>query len=117
MNDEKYIDLESLHEYAAANKLKSCDGMMARYISAILLNIDDRHLSEAGNWINKAIEMDKQNGMMWHLGQDYSLYAELFKRKDDQSKTKENLNRAIETFKECGADGWVERFEKELAEL
>jgi len=117
MNDEKDIDLESLYEYAAANKMKSCDGMMARYISAILLNIDDRHLSEAGDWINKAIEMDKRNGMMWHLGQDYSLYAELFKRKDDQSKTKENLNRAIETFKECSADGWVEKYEKELAAL
>jgi len=114
MNDEKDIDLESLYEYAAANKMKSCDGMMARYISAILLNIDDRHLTEAGDWINKAIEMDKRNGMMWHLGQDYSLYAELFKRKDDQSKTKENLNRAIETFKECGAGGWVEKYEKEL---
>jgi len=78
MNDEKDIDLESLYEYAASNKMKLCDGMMARYISAILLNIDDHHLSEAGDWINKAIEMDKRNGMMWHLGQDYSLYAELF---------------------------------------
>ena len=79
--------------------------------------IDDNHLPEAEDWINKAIEMDKRNGMMWHLGQDYSSCAELFKRKDDQSKTKENLNRAIETFKECGADGWVEENEKELAAL
>jgi len=51
------------------------------------------------------------------LGQDYSLYAELFKRKNDQSKTKENLNKAIETFKECGADGWVLKYEKEFATL
>ena len=117
MNDEEDIDLESLYEYAAANKIKILDGMMARYISAILLNIDDHHLFEAGDWINKAIEMDKRNGMLWHLGQDYSLYTELFKRKDDQSKTKENLNRAIEIFKECGADGWVEKYEKELEAL
>jgi class 3 adenylate cyclase/tetratricopeptide (TPR) repeat protein len=117
MSNEKAIYLKSLYEYAAANKMKSCDGMMARYISAILLNIDDHHLSEAGDWINKAIEMDKQNGMMWHLGQDYSLYAELFKRKNDQSKTKENLNKAIEIFKECGADGWVLKYEKEFAAL
>ena len=117
MSDEKDIDLESLYEYAAANKMKSCDGMMARYISAILLNIDDRHLSEAGDWINKAIEMDRQNGMMWHLGQDYALYAKLLKRKDNRSKAKENLANARDIFKECGADRWVKKAEEELAAL
>jgi len=55
--------------------------------------------------------------MMWHLGKDYALYAELFKRKGDQSKASENLNKAIEILKECGADGWVEKYEKELAAL
>jgi hypothetical protein len=39
------------------------------------------------------------------------------KRKGDQSKAKENLNQAIKTFKECGADGWVEKFAKELVSL
>jgi len=33
------------------------------------------------------------------------------------SKAKENLNKAIEIFTECGADGWVDKYEKELAEL
>jgi hypothetical protein len=33
------------------------------------------------------------------------------------SKAKEDLNRAIEIFKECGADGWVEKYAKELASL
>jgi class 3 adenylate cyclase/tetratricopeptide (TPR) repeat protein len=117
MSDEKDIDLESLYEYAAANKMKSCDGMMARYISAILLNIDDRHLSEAGDWINKAIEMDRQNGMMWHLGQDYAFYAKLLKRKDNRSKAKENLANARDIFEECGADRWVKKAEEELAAL
>jgi hypothetical protein len=54
---------------------------------------------------------------MWNLALDYAVYAELFKRKGDQSKAKENLNKAIEIFKECGADGWVERYEKELVSL
>jgi hypothetical protein len=30
---------------------------------------------------------------------------------------RENLSKAIEMLKECGADGWVERFAKELAIL
>jgi hypothetical protein len=41
----------------------------------------------------------------------------VFKRKGDQSKAKENLNKAIDILKECGADEWVEKTEKELAAL
>ena len=60
---------------------------------------------------------DKRNGKMFYLGQDHALYAELFQRIGDQLKAKENLNKSIEIFKECGADGWVEKYEKELAAL
>ena len=55
--------------------------------------------------------------MIWNLAKDYTLYVELFKRKNDVLQAKEKLNTAIEIFKECGADGWVEKYEKELAEL
>jgi hypothetical protein len=54
---------------------------------------------------------------MFHLGKDYALYADLFKRKGDLSKARENLGKAIEILKECGADGWVKKYEKELAAL
>jgi hypothetical protein len=53
--------------------------------------------------------------MMWNLAQSYALYAEFHKQKNDLSKSQENLNKAIEIFKECGADGWVDKYEKELA--
>jgi hypothetical protein len=42
---------------------------------------------------------------MFELGRDYALYAELYKRKGDQSKAKQNLKEAIKIYKECGADG------------
>jgi len=117
MDNQKDIDLELLYRYASENKMKIHDGLMPRHIGEILLNIDDRHINEAEKWIQKAIEADKRNGMMWHLGRDYALYADLFKRKGDQLKAKENLGKAIEILKECGADGWVEKYEKELATL
>jgi tetratricopeptide (TPR) repeat protein len=117
MSNEKDIDLESLYGYVKQNNLKEFDGQMPRYIAEILLNIDDQHLDKAESWAEKAIDSDKQNDMMFRLGQDYVVYAEVFKRKGDQSKTKENLSQAIETFKKCGADGWVEKYEKELATL
>ena len=62
-------------------------------------------------------ELVKIRRMRWNLAQDYVLYADLFKRKGDLSEAKEKLNKSIETFKECGADGWVERYEKDLASL
>ena len=43
-------------------------------------------LSEAKDWIKKAIEADERNGMMWHLARDYALYTELFKQKGDLQK-------------------------------
>jgi len=117
MNKEKDVDLESLYAHSRNNKLKAAEGWIQRSIGEILLNIDDQHISEAEHWIQKAIEADQRNRMMFHLGKDYALYAELFKRKGDRLKAQENLGRAIEIFKECGADGWVEKYEKELSSL
>jgi len=105
---------EILSFYSFENKFKVLEGRMRRYIGDILLNIDSQQISEAENWIKQAIEADNRNGMRWNLAQDYALYAELFKRKGNLPKSKENLNKAIGIFKECGADGWVERHEKEL---
>ncbi len=114
LNQEKDVDLESLYAHSQNNKLKALEGWIQRYIGEILLNIDDEHISEAEHWIQKAIEADQKNRMMFNLGKDYALYADLFKRKGDRLKTQENLGKAIEIFKECGADGWVEKYEKEL---
>jgi hypothetical protein len=115
MNKEKDVDLESLYAHSRNNKIKAYEGWTQRYIGEILLNIDDQHISEAEHWIQMAIEADQRNRTMLNLGRDYALYADLFKRKGDRLKVQENLGKAIEILKECGADGWVEKYEKELA--
>ncbi|MFC1896182.1 hypothetical protein ACFL0Q_05920 [Thermodesulfobacteriota bacterium] len=51
------------------------------------------------------------------MGRDYALYADLFKRKGEQPKARAHLIKAIDIMKECGADGWVARYEEELARL
>jgi tetratricopeptide (TPR) repeat protein len=114
---EKDVNLESLYAYSRNNRIKVLEGWVQRYIGEILLNIDDRHLSEAEHWVQKAIEADQRNRTMFHLGKDYALYADLFERKGDRPKVQESLGKAIEIFKECGADGWVEKYEKELTKL
>ncbi len=117
MNREKDVDLDCLYSHFRNNKVKLVEGWIQKYIGEILLNIDDRHMSEAEHWILKAIEADQRNRMMFHLGKDYALYANLFKRKGDRLKAQENLGKAIKIFKECGADGWVKKYEKELDSL
>jgi class 3 adenylate cyclase/tetratricopeptide (TPR) repeat protein len=117
MNKEKDVNLESLYSHSRSNKVKAAEGWIQRYIGEILLNIDDQHITEAEHWIQKAIEADQRNRTMFNLGRDYFLYAELFKRKGDRLKAQESLNKAIEILKECGADGWVVKYEKELSSL
>jgi len=108
------IELEPLYRYQAASKMKHLEGYMQRYLSAILMNIDKKHLSEAEDWIRKAIQDDTKNGTRWSLAQDFAHYGELCKRKGDSAMAKENLSKAIAIFKECGADGWVKKTEEAL---
>ena len=117
MSNEKDINLNEIFKWHEDIKHKWLKGWALNRIGTILLNIDDQRISEAEDWIKKAIEMNQKYGMMWHLARDYALYADLFKRKGDLPKAQENLDKAIEIFKECGADGWVVKYEKELAEL
>ncbi|PQP35458.1 hypothetical protein C6A37_02405 [Desulfobacteraceae bacterium SEEP-SAG9] len=114
-NHGQDCELNLLYSYEAMVRRKNFDTWTYRYIIDILLNHNDQSFSIAQDFIKKAVEEDEKNGMMWFLAKDYFLYADLFKRKGDLPKAKENLKKAIEIFKECGADGWVERYEKELA--
>ena len=55
--------------------------------------------------------------MIWDLGRGYALYAELFKRKGDRAMARESLVKDVEILKECGADGWVAKYERDLASI
>jgi class 3 adenylate cyclase/tetratricopeptide (TPR) repeat protein len=116
-NKKSDINLESVYRIADKNRAQIWEGLTKRYVSEILFNFDDQHLPEAEFWIKKAIEADKRNGMMWLLGRDYAICAEIFKRKDDYLEAREYIGMAIEILKECGADGWVQKAEKRQALL
>ena len=117
LSGDQDIELSELFKYYEDNKFRVLKGWMARYMGEILLNIDDAHLSDAENWLNEAIETDNRNGMRWLLASDYALYAELMRRKGDEIQTRQNLQKAIEIFKECSANGWVQKYEQELVKI
>ena len=117
MDQERSIDLETVLTHSKNNKQKFLEGYTQRWISEILRQFDHQSLLEAESWITTAIEADIRNGTNWSLGKDYFSYADLLIKKGDRLKAEEYLGKAIETFNDCGADGWVEKAEKDLASL
>jgi tetratricopeptide (TPR) repeat protein len=117
LNGDTDINVAELYDLYSRNNLKVFEGWDARCICHILLKIDYHDLSEAAEWLHKAVEADTKNGMFWHLGRDHALWADLFKRKEDSSKAAENLTKAIDIMEECGADGWAQKYTEERTAL
>jgi class 3 adenylate cyclase/tetratricopeptide (TPR) repeat protein len=111
------INLSDLFGYYKKNSVKIFKGWMARDIAEILLHIDTDHFAEVEEWIRKAIEAHAQNGMKWQLACDHAVYADFFCRKSDNKNARENFRKAIALFRDCAADGWAEKYEKELTLL
>lgn len=117
MLGETDVKLESLRAIPKKNRIKAAEGMAHRYMGEILLNLGESHVAEAGEWMLKAIEADARNGMSFELGLDHALYGAFFKRQGDRARAQEQFGEAVEVLRECGADGWVEKYQKELAAL
>ena len=111
------INIEKLLENHFRYEEKNALGWRTLFIAEIILRMDDQHMKEADEWINNAIQTNTQNGSKFYLAQSHALYSEFFKRQADLPKAREQMNKAIEIMKECGADGWVEKYEKELAAI
>jgi hypothetical protein len=107
--------LNNLIVAQAKNKLAICESLGTRCIAEIYMNIDDQHMAEAEAWIKRAIGFNTKHDTKWELARDHALYADWFKKKGDMSKAREHLTTAIGLFNECGADGWVEKYERDLA--
>jgi class 3 adenylate cyclase/tetratricopeptide (TPR) repeat protein len=114
---EKDIDLDLMYHCLQTNRVKMYEGSMARYIGDILLHLNDCQLSKAEGWITSAIEADKRNGMRCDLGKDYTLYGEFFKKRGNPSRARECLEKSLEIFEECGADGWFRKAERALSKI
>ena len=115
LRHDQDIELSEIFTCYQNHKVLWCKGCTARNIGDVLLHIDNDHLADAEVWFQKAIETDTGNGMRWELAQDHAGYTDWFKKKGDIQGAKEQLTKAIDLFRDCGADGWVEKYEKELA--
>jgi len=120
LNHQSAVDLHELSSLIAThekNRLAICESFGAQCIGEIFLHVDNHHMAEAEIWIKRAIEANTRYDAKWNLARDHKLYADFFKKKGDIPKAKEQITKAVDLFRECGADGWVTRTEKVLAEI
>ena len=109
------IDPRPFIDYITANKVRLCEGPMARYIGEILFNIDDRNTDIAEEWIQKAMHADRKNGLMLHLGRDHRLHADLLFRKREKHAAMNAIKRSTEIFNDCCALKDLEEAETVMA--
>ena len=112
--NEGEIDIAKIIENSEKIILKFEECLNCICIGDILLNMNS---PEAEFWIKKALDTNTRNDMKWRLATSHVLYANWYKKRGDNTGAKEQFTKAIDIFKECGADGWVTRTEKSLAEL
>jgi tetratricopeptide (TPR) repeat protein len=117
INKDEEVDLRLLYQWVDSSKLRLSEAGKRMYIGQILLSMNDHYLTDAENWIRNAIEATTRNAMIWYVARNYGLLAEALRRKGDVLQARENLARAIDIYKGCGADGWVTKAEEELARL
>jgi predicted ATPase/class 3 adenylate cyclase len=104
-------DLELLCTYARDNKVKLYEGSMARWISEILIKQDDERLHDAEEWISRALSAHGNCRMIWDVGTDHLVHAQIMARKGLTREAAESVHQAKEIFKACGASGWLQRVE------
>jgi class 3 adenylate cyclase/tetratricopeptide (TPR) repeat protein len=120
LGGETDIDLHHLDEMINAhgkNRLALCRWMEMHCIGKIFLHLDDLHMAEAETLIRSSIDFAAEHSVPWYLGKGHALYADWFKKKGDMRGAREQLSKAIDCFRECGADGWMTRTEIDLATI
>ena len=113
LDNPRILNLNELTACFDNYSFKVNRGYIARNIGEVLLTIRKENLTDAEFWIQKAIQNDHTYDVRWSLARDYTTYAKLLLMKGEHTKADEYLQKSVNTFKSCGAEGWVAKIEKE----
>jgi tetratricopeptide (TPR) repeat protein len=103
--------------YGTRNVIPMIEGSYKASIARTLIMSGKDSWAEAESLLNDAIAADERIGTRWSLAQDHAVLSELHQKKNDRASAKHHLSRAIEIMQECGADGWVQRYQKALSAI
>jgi tetratricopeptide (TPR) repeat protein len=114
MCGESIPEPEFLFKVASENKLPFQEGSIWRCIGMTLSQCLDETMEKARIALEKAIEADTRNGTRWSLAMDYLAYADLLDRCGSETMVRDNQEKALAVFAECGAGGWSREVERRL---
>jgi tetratricopeptide (TPR) repeat protein len=103
------VEKEFLFQVASQNRLALHEGSVWRCVSNILIYGDGGALADAQYAIERAIEADARNGTKWSLAMDHATYAYILGKGQHLRESQENLDKATDIFRKCGAEGWAQR--------
>ncbi len=108
------VDVLSLNTIYEGIKKSLLEVPVPSFFAEVLIKADQPQYVEAEKWIEKSVVTYEKYSLKGWSWKPYVLYFEFYKHQNDLPKAREQMNKAISIMKECGADGWVERYEKEL---
>ncbi|MDZ7698747.1 MAG: hypothetical protein U5R49_18075 [Deltaproteobacteria bacterium] len=111
LNNEKIPNLDLLLTYDDRNSLRRFSIQARIYLAEIMLYLNSTDTRDAVKCIQGAITTNRENGTFFELHRSLAVCAQIYKQSGERSKAKEALNEAIRVCRECGADGWVEKYE------
>jgi len=117
LNGDSDISLPEVLKHFGQNKHKGFSGWIAQYIGEILSHLDEDLLPQAREWTDRAMEINRQNGMQLLLGRDHLLSARIWSRMGNPARAREDLLLAVEIFQQCGADGYLKKARQEMPVL
>ena len=110
------ITFSEISRVVQKNRLKLYEGKFARYLAKIFSVSGIDKFDEAKDSILQAIRSHQRYQMLWDLGVDFFTYAEILKRMKMMTQSREMMGKAKVMFKQCGANGWVKKVDRELSE-
>jgi len=110
------IDLNMLPVYDENVGLSFYRVMSVGFLADIWMKIDGAS-ETTWKWLLHATDIRTRVGSEFWLGLDCHSYARFYRKQNDIVQAKEQLTKAIDILKTCGADGWVKKYEEELVLL
>ncbi len=115
LHGDSGVSLSEVLKFFSQNKNKGFSGWIAQYTAEILFHLSEQLLPQAREWADKAVALDRENGMQLLLGRDYLLSARIWNRMGHSARAREDMIRAIEIFQQCGAEGYLKKASQDLA--
>jgi class 3 adenylate cyclase/tetratricopeptide (TPR) repeat protein len=95
-------------------KARGCEAWGLKIFADIECNIGERSFDEVESRYTQAITLADELGMRPLIAHCHRGLGVLYQRDEKRDRVQKQFSKAIDILRQCGADGWAEKYEKEL---